>query len=170
MSSVPRVCSWVQSNCKSNKGSRRRHRQVASVVSDSVRPHGLQPTRLLCPWDSPGKNTGVGCHFLLQSSKASLSKLGKTKQKIPPRASRKALALSTLMLVHWDPRWTSDFQNCEIVDLWCLNLCVCGNVLEQQSELNTHVYHYIFLKAPSTLDLYISSACSLLVTISRLWL
>ena len=39
--------------------------QVASVVSDSVRPHGLQPTRLLCPWDSPGKNTGVGCHFLL---------------------------------------------------------------------------------------------------------
>ena len=40
--------------------------QVASVVSDSVRPHGLQPTRLLCPWDSPGKNTGVGGHFLLQ--------------------------------------------------------------------------------------------------------
>ena len=29
-------------------------------------PHGLQPTRLFCPWDSPGKNTGVGCHFLLQ--------------------------------------------------------------------------------------------------------
>jgi len=29
-------------------------------------PHGLQPTRLLCPWDSPGKNTGVGCHTLLQ--------------------------------------------------------------------------------------------------------
>ena len=40
--------------------------QVASVMSDSVRPHGLQPTRLLRPWDSPGKNTGVGCHFLLQ--------------------------------------------------------------------------------------------------------
>ena len=39
---------------------------VCSVVSDSLRPHGLYPTRLLCPWDSPGKNTGVGCHFLLQ--------------------------------------------------------------------------------------------------------
>ena len=39
---------------------------VASVVSDSVRPHGLQPARLLCPWDSPGKNAGVGCHVLLQ--------------------------------------------------------------------------------------------------------
>ena len=37
-----------------------------SVVSDSLRPRG--PTRLLRPWDSPGKNTGVGCHFLLQGS------------------------------------------------------------------------------------------------------
>ena len=36
-----------------------------SVVSDASRPHGLQPTRLLCPWDSPGKSTGVGCHCLL---------------------------------------------------------------------------------------------------------
>ena len=40
--------------------------EVASVVSDSVRPHRRQPTRLPRPWDSPGKNTGVGCHFLLQ--------------------------------------------------------------------------------------------------------
>ena len=43
--------------------------QVASVVSDSVRPHRLQLTRLPRPWDSPGKNTGVGCHFLLQFMK-----------------------------------------------------------------------------------------------------
>ena len=35
-------------------------------MSDSLRPHGLQPTRLLHPWDFPGKNTGVGCHCLLQ--------------------------------------------------------------------------------------------------------
>ena len=34
-------------------------------MSDSSRPHGLQPTRLLCPWDFPGKSTGVGCHCLL---------------------------------------------------------------------------------------------------------
>jgi len=39
---------------------------VTSVVSDSVRPHKRQPTRLPRPWDSPGKNTGVGCHALLQ--------------------------------------------------------------------------------------------------------
>ena len=35
-------------------------------MSDSLRPYGMQPTRLLCPWDFPGKNTRVGCHFLLQ--------------------------------------------------------------------------------------------------------
>ena len=43
--------------------------EVASVVSDSVQPQRQQPTRLYCPWDSPGKNTGVGCHFLLQCMK-----------------------------------------------------------------------------------------------------
>ena len=43
--------------------------QVTSVMSDSVRPHKRQPTRLPRPWGSPGKNTGVGCHFLLQCMK-----------------------------------------------------------------------------------------------------
>ena len=38
-------------------------------MSDSVRPRRRQPTRLPRPWDSPGKNTGVGCHFLLQGMK-----------------------------------------------------------------------------------------------------
>ena len=37
-----------------------------SIVPDALQPHGLHPTRLLCPWDFPGKDTGVGCHFLLQ--------------------------------------------------------------------------------------------------------
>ena len=40
--------------------------QVASVMSNSLRPFGLEPTSLLCPWDFSGKNTGVGCHALLQ--------------------------------------------------------------------------------------------------------
>ena len=44
--------------CEKSKWSR-------SVMSDSSRPHGLQPTRLLPPWDFPGKSTGVGCHCLL---------------------------------------------------------------------------------------------------------
>ena len=40
-----------------------------SCPTNFVRPHRRQPTRLPCPWDSPGKNTGVGCHFLLQCMK-----------------------------------------------------------------------------------------------------
>ena len=51
--------SWQSLSCCSCR--------VASVVSDSVQPHRWQPIRFLCPWDSPGKNSGVGCHFLLQS-------------------------------------------------------------------------------------------------------
>ena len=39
---------------------------VCSVMSNSLQPHGLQPTRLFYPWDYPNKNTGMGCHFLLQ--------------------------------------------------------------------------------------------------------
>ena len=39
---------------------------VCSVLSDSLQPPGLSSTRLLCPQNFPGKNTGVGCHFLLQ--------------------------------------------------------------------------------------------------------
>jgi len=41
---------------------------VTSVASDSMRPHGRQLTRLPRPWESPGKNTGVGCHFLLHNT------------------------------------------------------------------------------------------------------
>ena len=49
-----------------------------SVVSDSSRPHGLHPTRLLSPWDFPDKNTGVGYHFLLQRNKATWIQIGKS--------------------------------------------------------------------------------------------
>ena len=45
---------------------------AAAAKSYSVRPHRRQPTRLPHPWDSPGKNTGVGCHFLLQCMKVKL--------------------------------------------------------------------------------------------------
>ena len=46
----------------------------SEVVSDSWRPHELQPTRLLSPWDFPGKSTGVGCHRLLSSDLLELIK------------------------------------------------------------------------------------------------
>ena len=44
-------------------------KQLLMLSRFSVRPHRWQPTRLPRPWDSPGKNTGVGCHFLLQCMK-----------------------------------------------------------------------------------------------------
>ena len=52
---------------------------VASVVSDSVRPHRRPPTRLPCPWDSPGKNTGLGCRFLLQCIKVKVKSLSRVR-------------------------------------------------------------------------------------------
>ena len=52
---------------------------VTSVVSDSVRPHRRQLTRLPCPWDSPGKNTAVGCHFLLQCMKVKVKLLSRVR-------------------------------------------------------------------------------------------
>ena len=39
---------------------------VCLILSDSLQPHGLQSTRLLCPWNCPGKTSGAGCHFLFQ--------------------------------------------------------------------------------------------------------
>ena len=42
------------------------YQHLCSVISDSLQPHRLQPTRLLCPLDFPGNSTGVDCHFLLQ--------------------------------------------------------------------------------------------------------
>ena len=60
-------------------------------MSDTVRPH-RQPTRLPCPWDSPGKNTGVGCHFLLQCMKV----------KSESEVTQSCLTLAT--------PWTADYQ------------------------------------------------------------
>ena len=54
-----------------------------SVMPDSLWPRGLQPTRFLCPWDSSGKNTGVGCHFFLRGN---LPDLGIEPESPPSRA------------------------------------------------------------------------------------
>ena len=52
---------WLTVNKESEKKS-----VSHAVMSNSLRFHGLQPTRLLCPWDFPGRSIEVGCHFLLQ--------------------------------------------------------------------------------------------------------
>ena len=56
-------------------------------MSDSVRPHRRQPTRLSRPWDSPGKNTGVGCHFLLQCMKVKVKSLSCVQLLATPRTA-----------------------------------------------------------------------------------
>ena len=54
-------------NNNSNNNNNNESESVSdSVVTNSLQPHGLGPTRLFCPWDFPGKNTGLGCHFHLQ--------------------------------------------------------------------------------------------------------
>ena len=69
-----------------------------SVVSDSLWPRGLVPARLLCPWNFSGKNTGVGCHFLLQGI-------------FPTQGSNPLL----LHLLHWQV----NFFTTSIIWEWC---------------------------------------------------
>ena len=57
---------------------------VTSVVPNSVQPQRRQPTRLPRPWDSPGKNTGVGCHFLLQCLKVKVKSLSRVRPSVTP--------------------------------------------------------------------------------------
>ena len=61
----PRQEHWSGLSFPSSMHEREKWKWSHSVVSDSSRSYGLQPTRLLCPWDFPGKSTGVGCHCLL---------------------------------------------------------------------------------------------------------
>ena len=53
-------------------------------MSDSVWPHRRQPARLPRPWDSPGKNTGVGCHYLLQCMKGKVKSLSRVQLIVTP--------------------------------------------------------------------------------------
>ena len=70
--------------------------EVASVMSDS---HRWQPTRLPCPWDSPGKNTGVGCHFFLQCIK---SEKWKWSRSVVSNSQRPHGPQPTRLLRPWD--------------------------------------------------------------------
>ena len=67
-------------------------------MSDSVRPHSRQPTRLPRPWDFPGKNTGVGCHFLLQCMKVkNESEVAQSRPTLQPHGLQ-----YTRLLCPWD--------------------------------------------------------------------
>ena len=96
-------------------------------MSDSVRPHGLQPTRLPRPWDSPGKNTEVGCHFLLQCMKVesesevahSCLTLCDPMDCSLPGSSIHGIVWATVL--EWDAIAFSGFQSCEKLNFCGLN-------------------------------------------------
>ena len=69
-------------------------------MSDSVRPHRRQPIRLPRPWDSPGKNTGAGCHFLLQCMKVKSE--SEVAQRTESHSSRPHGLQPTRLLRPWD--------------------------------------------------------------------
>ena len=94
-------------------------------MSDSVQPHRRQPTRLCCPWDSPGKNSGVGCHFLLQCMKVK---------------SKSEVAQSCLTL--------SNPMDCSLPGSSVHGICQ-ARVLEWAaiafSDIHTHMYVYMYI-------------------------
>ena len=88
-------------------------------MSDSVRPHRQQPTRLPRPWDSPDKNTGVGCHFLLQWRKVKSKK--EVAQSCPTSWSH---GLQPTRLLHpWDFPGKSTGVGCHCLLRSCVWLC-----------------------------------------------
>ena len=99
-----------------------------SVGSNSSWPHGLQPTRLLHPWDFPGKSTGVGCHRLLQME--CYSAIKKKNERIPFEATRMLLEIIILSKVSLKARRGSSWalprllthRNCEMTNAGFLKL------------------------------------------------
>ena len=86
---VPGILHWSGLPFPSPTQESEKWKGSRSVVSDSSRPHGLQPTRLLRPWDFPGKSAVVGCHCLLrQVALVVKTKQNKTKQKPACQRSR----------------------------------------------------------------------------------
>ena len=112
--------------------------KVASVVCDSLRPYVLQPTRLPCPWASLGKNTGVGCHALLQGI-------------FPTQGSN----LYLLHLLHWQASSVPPvpiicnkniilrFFSCCLFAKSCPTLCNSMDCIPPNSSVHDIVYLFI---------------------------
>ena len=102
-------------------------------MSDSLRSHGLQPTRLLCPWDFPGKSTGVGCHCLLRA----LS-LNKYKSKYLEESSIKLWKSGQTCLARYG-EILNDKIHFGWVECLCLSICV-------YISINIFVYMCVYIK------------------------
>ena len=135
--------------------------EVTSVMSDSVRPHRRQPTRLPRPWDSPGKNTGVGCHFLLQCMK---SEKWKWSRSVVSDSLRPHGLQPTRLLCPWDFPGKSTGMGCH-----CLlqkltpgrvKLYMCffffSFTARSQEKWELRGINYVCLVSPSKLNYQIS--------------
>ena len=93
-------------------------------MSNSVQPHRRQPTRLTRPWDSPGKNTGVGCHFPLQCMKVKVKSLSRVWLLVTPwtAAYQAPWSMGFSRQEYWSgvplPSSTSMWDECTCVVVW----------------------------------------------------
>ena len=78
-------------------------------MSNPQRSHGLQPTRLLHPWDFPGKSTGVGCHCLLRESEISVAQKNYSVQ-FSSVQSRPTLSNESTLCMRWPKYWSFSFS------------------------------------------------------------
>ena len=122
-----------------------------SVMSDSSRPHGLQPTRLLHPWDFPGKSTGVGCHCLLRVfCNMDVLKYFEIRFGVP----RRRQALSALR--HWtkcsncrkEQKFSGFFQfpSDLNINFWCWPWCIPSDWMESM-QIPCILFIFLRLKA-----------------------
>ena len=95
-----------------------------SVVPYSLWPHGLQPTRLLCPWDFPGKSTGVGCHCLLRMT--DLDSILKSTDITLPTKVHLVMYFSSIHV--W--MWELDYKESWVPKNWCFWTVVLEKTLE----------------------------------------
>ena len=122
---------------------------VASVVSDSSQPHGLQPTRLLRPWDFPGKSTGVGCHCLLQEISPGYYDLA---QSLGTRGSGRT---DTLYLTP-NMRLSSDAINQSQKSMFCSGRPknhICSSWFLNRAGNSDHCYSLVGVPTPENLTL-----------------
>ena len=84
-----------------------------------------KPTRLLCPWDSPGKNTGVGCHFLLQCMKVK-SESEVAQSSLESDSKRPHGLQPTRLFRPWDFPGNSTGVGCHCLYIKCVCVCVCS--------------------------------------------
>ena len=90
-------------------------------MSDSVRPHGRQPTRLPRSWDSPGKNTGVGCHILLQCMKVKVKSLCCARLLATPwtAAYQAPPSMGFSRQEYWSGLPKAEHWRIDVFELWC---------------------------------------------------